>query len=398
MGNDAEPWIAYVGPFLFPWGEPGSRRVYGITRSLVAAGYRVVVAGGDQAPRVEIPLAEDISVERCSYIGLGERPASGLSRLRRAKQVLWEWGRRTIQWLDAQQTLPKYIILYGGNIQFAWRLLAWCRKRNVKLIGDIVEWYDPRHMIGGMLGPINVGDKLAFHCTYPRFDGVITISRLLERHFLDRACKVIRVPPTIDISQFEMNMSFQPEDGQIELVYTGTPGKKDLLGEIMAGVLNANVHGDGGNKFVLNILGPSLTQVRSILGLDDVPDCIRAVGRVPQIEVARHIQKADFSVLLRPQSRSSNAGFPTKFVESFANGVPVICNLTSDIGEYLQDGRNGIISKDCSSEAFSAALTSIGSLSSDEILLMKKNARFCAETEFSFEKFTDPISMFLKSL
>ena len=36
-------WVAVVGPFLFPWGQPGSRRVCGIARSLADAGYRVIV-------------------------------------------------------------------------------------------------------------------------------------------------------------------------------------------------------------------------------------------------------------------------------------------------------------------------------------------------------------------
>ena len=37
------------------------------------------------------------------------------------------------------------------------------------------------------------------------------------------------------------------------------------------------------------------------------------------------------------------AGFPTKFVESISCGVPVIMNDTSDIRQYLSDGKNGIL-------------------------------------------------------
>ncbi|MGB6006480.1 glycosyltransferase [Castellaniella sp.] len=392
------PWVAYVGPFLFPWGEAGSRRVYGVTRSLVAAGYQVIVAGGDQTPSIETQLEEYISIHQCSYLGLQERPSSRMSSFLRVKQVLWDWGKRTVRWLDAQKTPPKYVILYGGNIQFAWRLLDWCHKRDVKLIGDVVEWYDPRHMVGGVLGPINIGDKLAFHRVYPRFDGIIAISSLLENHFLAKGCKVIRVPPTIDISKFKIEKPLKRDSGQIELVYTGTPGKKDLLSSIMAGVLQANARCHENNKFVLNVLGPSAEQVRGMLDTEQLPSCIRALGRVPQVDVAQHVQRADFSVLLRPPSRSSKAGFPTKFVESFANGTPVVCNLTSDIGEYLQDGQNGVICKDCSSGSFSASLQYIASMPPSERELMKKKARYCAEAEFSFEKFTGKIAEFLHSL
>ncbi len=57
---------------------------------------------------------------------------------------------------------------------------------------------------------------------------------------------------------------------------------------------------------------------------------------------AQLVGKADFTVLVREDRRQSNAGFPTKFVESFASGTPVIANLTSDLGQHLRDGETGL--------------------------------------------------------
>jgi hypothetical protein len=42
----------------------------------------------------------------------------------------------------------------------------------------------------------------------------------------------------------------------------------------------------------------------------------------------------------------AHAGLPTKFVESLANATRAIANLTSDLGEYLHDGAEGLVSAD----------------------------------------------------
>ena len=39
------------------------------------------------------------------------------------------------------------------------------------------------------------------------------------------------------------------------------------------------------------------------------------------------------------------AGFPTKFAESLANGIPVITNPTSDIESFISHGKNGFLAK-----------------------------------------------------
>ena len=68
------------------------------------------------------------------------------------------------------------------------------------------------------------------------------------------------------------------------------------------------------------------------------------------------VRAADFTVLLRPDARFAHAGFPTKLVESLSLGVPVLANVTSDISEYVRDGREGILLAGPTREAFAAGL------------------------------------------
>ena len=76
----------------------------------------------------------------------------------------------------------------------------------------------------------------------------------------------------------------------------------------------------------------------------------------PHAELPNLIAEADFTVLMRPNKRYTNAGFPTKLVESLASGVPVIANLTSDIGWAVRDGREGLKVDDYSAASLAATL------------------------------------------
>jgi hypothetical protein len=54
------------------------------------------------------------------------------------------------------------------------------------------------------------------------------------------------------------------------------------------------------------------------------------------------LMNSDFTLLLRENNESNNAGFPTKVAESISLGVPPLLNFTSDIKDYLYDKINCI--------------------------------------------------------
>lgn len=70
-----------MGPFLFPWGQPGSRRVCGIARSFADAGYDVVVGSGGAEPLRPAILDEGEAPGSITYLGLSEAPRWGLHLL-----------------------------------------------------------------------------------------------------------------------------------------------------------------------------------------------------------------------------------------------------------------------------------------------------------------------------
>jgi glycosyltransferase involved in cell wall biosynthesis len=365
-----------------------------MARSLASAGYNVVVASGDHRPRAVTELEESDEVGSVSYVGLGESLSTHASPASTTLDVFLRWGRKTAAWLAAQPTAPSHVIVYGGSAQYMCQVQRWCRRNSVPLIADVVEWYDPRHLRGGIFGPAHLKSMVALRYQYPRCDGVIAISSLLAEHYRRRGCRVVRIPPTVDVEGVTRESVTQRRPTRaLTLVYAGVPGKKDALAQILRGVGLVDPSGD---KVRLVVAGPTASDLLGLLNVDELPPGIDVLGSVPQQTVPKVLRTADFSVLLREPKRFANAGLPTKFVESLANATPVIANLTSDLGEYLHDGVEGLVSADHSAGAFSDALYRAAQLTPQELANMRNAAQVQALRSFDFRRHAQPLSDLLE--
>lgn len=378
-------WVAYVGPIKFPWGQAASKRVRGNAQAIVELGYDVIVASGEKTSPVR-RLEEASSGATLSWCGLGELRESGRS-LGKLLHQLFFCGRRTVKWLDRQEKKPDFVIVYGGLSTFAWHVRRWCRANNVPVIIDLVEWYDPSQMLGGRFGPFYLSSCVAMKWIYPRFDGAITISTFLDSHFKKNYPTVI-APPLLQVPPSSPRQSIP---GQLSLIYAGTPGKKDLLKEIILGVEEAV---SLGRNVKLTIVGPDCEQVKLLCGLDRLPSSVSVLGKVSQEEIEIYYQVADFSVILRESERFTNAGFPTKFVESLSFSTPVISNITSDLDMYLKDGVNGYVISSVGVADVSSVLCKAADLSGGEKSEMRKQALVTAIESFSPSSYSGKFGVF----
>ncbi len=190
------------------------------------------------------------------------------------------------------------------------------------------------------------------------------------------------------------------EKEYLKLVYAGTPGKKDLLGNALRGL---KILRQEGIMVQLHIIGPSQDAVLACIDndytlFDEIADMIVIHGRVPQSDVPQLVSSADFSILLRPQERYAQAGFSTKLVESLMVGVPIIANITGDIGGFITDNREGILIEEHSPQAFANGVKKAVDMSAKHRLLMRGYARQCAEDHFEYNKYVEPLCDFVCSL
>lgn len=387
------PWVLYVGPFSYPWGQAASRRVHGIAKSLTAAGYEVVVASADSGPSRTTPLPEDA---RISYFGADEFPRGG-SRLHLASQLLFTGGRKAASHLPGwSSSPPAAIIVYGGSSPWILSFLGWCRRNRVALVADIVEWYDPKYVPGGRFGPIRVQHLLTHRFLHRYLDGLISISSFLQEHHRKLGRPSVLIPPTYDsppaVSSFNESLCPRPEDEEdsrlIKVLYFGSPGAKDSLRVIIEAASNVpHLH--------LTIAGPTPAAVERLAPHQDLSN-LTLLGKVPQEEVAELVRASDFTIIVREPKRSNQAGFPTKFVESMSLGTPVIANLTSDIGSYLKDEVNGLIVNGSDVASVREALVRASMYSIEEREVLRRNAHRTGQ-QFHYTNFSGAISSFIES-
>jgi glycosyltransferase involved in cell wall biosynthesis len=106
--------------------------------------------------------------------------------------------------------------------------------------------------------------------------------------------------------------------------------------------------------------------------------------------------KSDFSIFIRPDRRSSHAGFPTKLAESMIAGTPVITNNTGDIGQYLKNGKEGFLLKSGYPEELKDIFLHILSLSREKLNEMRLNARRMAEESFDYRVYCGEMKSFIE--
>lgn len=384
--------IAYVGPFAFPASDANSLRVKGMVEALVIAGHSVQICAFSSTDLIDTRSNQVVVHHVDEYKqGLFAKVHTGLRGL--------FLGNNTLDWLKSLEEKPEVIILYGTHLGYLWCLIHFCKLHNIRLLLDVVEWYDPRHLPGGVFGPFAISNELSMRFFAKKADGMFVISQYLQDHFAAQGCKTLRVPPLFQIQKNRPHQ-FREKNGRLNLCYVGSPGKKEDFSSIFKGLQKAY---DAGCAFTMHVVGLTAIQLQQCYGMENLSvlhadDFIRFYGRVDNTEAKRIVASCDFSVILRQNERFVRAGFPSKVAESLCLGTPVIANLMSDLAEYLNDGENAIVVFSPTSNDFSFALKRAIKLTEHEIETMKKHASLTASQKFEVHHYSVKINELLGTL
>lgn len=291
---------------------------------------------------------------------------------------------------------PDIIIYYGYSTRILLPVFLYCKKYNIKLIVDVVEWQDYSHLPLGKYGPIAFDVHYALTRLIPKCDAVICISTYLDNYYQLKGMKTLLIPIIIDINDKDEYTKEIPDfnNDSMNLIYAGFAGKKDLIMNVINAVESINKEGI---SVKLHLLGTTKEQLHANSNNNKFGNII-FYGILPQKDVLSYLKKADFSVLLRPDKRYSNAGFPTKFVESMAAGIPIIANLTSDLKYYIKDGYNGIVVENYSIKALVKVLKDITKKDKSHFVQLKQNARNTAVEKFDLSLYSERFNDFLTEI
>lgn len=251
------------------------------------------------------------------------------------------------------------IIVSGLRNSKAQRfLIKHCKNNHIGMVQTVCEWFDRSAFVGIKGVPKFINDRYSLYFQYPKINNIITISTFHAEYYRNKGCNVVTIPTLVDMREYEgLDLSI-PHEEKLKIVYAGSPAKKDYLANVIKSIdlLNESeqakleIHLYGCTEAGLSTLGFSEQYISSRSNV------IFCHGKIPYDDVKKRITDADFTILLRPNKRYANAGFPTKVGESMACGTPVIANITSDLGKYILDEYNGIISDDETPEACARAI------------------------------------------
>ena len=207
----------------------------------------------------------------------------------------------------------------------------------------------------------------------------------------------MRIPIVTAEEEIHTQKETIPE--KVCFTYAGQPGAKDYLQVILYAF--GRLEPELLRNVRLRIVGCTEEQLVSagipVQLLRQLKDNLKIYGRISQKEVVRLLRTTDFTMMMRSeQQRYAKAGFPTKVVESLANSTPIICNITSDLALYLEDGKNSLIVPECSVDSVAQVLRRAIQMSFQERQKMQKEACRTARENFLMQGYLEPLKQLLQ--
>jgi glycosyltransferase involved in cell wall biosynthesis len=365
LPNKSLPEILVMGALPFPFGTAGSNYLRGHACAIRSAGLSVGVLADQPSGRLEdITECGGFSYRGIDYWAIRRKHRSKL--IHRMSSTLLGMHDDRLSWLQAQQPLDgvKAIMFYPGmsrTVPFLLRLRGLCRLNGISLFVFCVEWHEPGRFGVGRLSVSTVDAEVQRRFINPRLDGVVCISEYLQAYYLAHGSRTVLIPPLLDMQDglwtTRSESSRSLNDGTVRILFSGSFGrdKQDLILRAVSKVRSE------GMNIIIEYVGATKEDIAALPGvgqllIKELGPGIHFHGQVPLAGAMRLASEASYGIVLRENSRWSQAGFPSKVPEFLALGVPVIANLNSDLSKYLVDGENALIVKHLNVECVAAVL------------------------------------------
>lgn len=361
--------IIYYGGFTLPDKSASANRVVSNGKIFDSLGYRTVFIG----------------VSEENFIGL--KPVIGYEDMFEIAhpQSNGQWLKRMLSVEHIESIADKYgdvqkVILYNVPMVTLIKAKKVFSKKNIEVCYDCTEWTKdtdgslPKRLFKAF------DEILISNFAHKVADGMIAISSMMEKKYKNSK-KLLVLPPLIDINDEIWHQQPGNHEGIFEFCFAGIPdGKKESLDKVVeafCGIKRSDI--------CLRIIGITENDFSSIY-----PDCkieenvrekIIFMGRLTHSETIKYILGCDCYIFIRRSDRRNNAGFPTKFAESYTCGVPIITTNVSDVGEYIKDSGKGCLLKDMSHESITEAML---------FQIENKNYSVKLDKAFHYESFIQP--------
>ena len=316
--------IIYYGGFSLPDKSASANRVVSNGKIFDKLGYKTVFIG----------------VTDESFDGL--RPVQNQENMfeHSHPKSTKEWLRHMLSVEHIESVIKNHddvcrIILYNVPMFTLMKAKKVFSKIGIEVCYDCTEW--TRDTDGSLPKRIfKVFDEILIsNFAHEVADGMIAISRMMERKY-KKSKNLLILPPLVDINDSIWHQEAENNENIFEFCFAGIPdGKKESLDKVVEAFCGINQK----NTF-LRIIGITENDFNNIYPDFSIPKNVRNkitfMGRLSHSETIKYVLGCDCYIFIRRSDKRNNAGFPTKFAESFTCGVPIITTDVSDVGEYIK--------------------------------------------------------------
>lgn len=326
--------IIYWGGFELPDKNAAAHRVVANGKILKSLDYQIVYLGTTVVNR------EDYfnGVRVASY---GEHIYEEAHPLTMKQWARWFCSIANLRVVASKYTDVKMIIVYNVPFIILKRVKETFGKQGIKIVYDCTEWSGetkgslPKRMIK------KLDERFVRKGIGKVSDGLIVISKLMEKEYVKNP-NLLRLPPLVDLNDPIWHQSREKQSDGFEFCFAGVPGgNKESLDKVVEAFCQL-----GKSNASLRIIGPTKEDVIELnLEIKELieknEEKIFITGRLSHQDTIKYVLGCDCYIFIRPSNLRNNAGFPTKFAESFTCGGRIITTDVSDVREYLEKAQRG---------------------------------------------------------
>lgn len=303
--------ILYIGGFQLPDKNAAAQRVVGIAKALRDLGHDVFFI--NNIKYVKHPIWKTYFGFDCYECG--------------KNSVEYNFGISIVKKIAIDIQIDAIIAYNYPSIALS-RIVNFCKKQKIKSYADVTEWYDVK---GYSIKSIVKRQDVRFRMkkVHPEMNGIIAISKYLYDYYKTKT-NTVKIPPLVDLQDAKWNIKKLKNDVPT-FVYAGSPSAQKERLDI---IINTIEEVKKEQPAKLKVIGITKEQFEKMYFTIYKGNSTEFYGRIPHDEAIREVSSADWSIIIRENSLSNKAGFPTKFVESISCGTPIIANAFSNIAEY----------------------------------------------------------------
>lgn len=338
--------VIFVGWFKFPFGSAAASRIRTLAKGLWENGFQpwiVTTSGIDYRKEDENGTKtkdyDGIMYETTNKFDIKDEKYPKVKRFGnwvKASFFLWV---RVLKLIRSQK--PSAIIIYGrsGLTYFPIFMIALIFK--VRIYLDSVEWYPPEAFRFGYLDIRYYDQMFGNYMPVLGYDGTISISSFIYNKYKNLKVKSIIIPSVFDFSNRPRLMEDLNRDEVFRVIYTGNCKYGDGFDDLVEAFYWLE---EEGFPIILQVLGVSgdspnalIRNVRKEQNFGKLKN-IHFLGRLPDNEYFKILDRGDCLCLPRPDSQTARASFPTRLPEFLSTGNPVLTTKVPDVSNYLRGG------------------------------------------------------------